>query len=173
MKLYSGKVTTIASDIIDRLAADGDIEVLAEERDEAILDVEAILKMYIQTDHEISEKAREILEMRGLDYAYLGRIKKSLAEEKGFIYGEESMDYIINQIIEMFMHSAHIEEVFSEDKVLRKKMAASIRKNTDLDEDIDKQVKDKIKNLEEGTATWEIEYAKIKDAVVKARKLED
>ena len=50
MKLYSGKIATIAGEIIKQLTEAGDVEV--SDAGEARLDVEAVLKEYIRTDRE-------------------------------------------------------------------------------------------------------------------------
>jgi uncharacterized protein len=40
-----------------------------------------------------------------------------------------------------------------------------------IDEEIDAEVRRRIKNLEEGTATWEVEYQKALDQIKKNRHL--
>jgi len=41
-----------------------------------------------------------------------------------------------------------------------------------VDDELDEEVRRKIKNLEEGTATWEIEYSKVLDQMKRNRGLE-
>ena len=171
MKLYEGKLPIIAHELVGALIDAELIEVLPEEREEAELDVQATLREYLRVEHEINERAREILQIRGLDFSAFFRIKKGLADEKGIAIGDEAVDYLVMQIIEQFMHSAHVEEVFGEDRELRVKMGPVIKKHTEMEDELDREVRDKIKNLEEGTADWEIEYARVMDNVKRVKKL--
>lgn len=172
MRLYEGKLPLIAEDLITTLTRAELIEVLPEAKSEAVLDVEATFKEYMRAEAEINERAREILQIRGLDFSNFYRIKKQLADEKGISIGEEMIDYVIRQVIEQFMHSAHVEEVFGDDRDLRLKMAPVIRKHTEMEEDLDREVRDRIKNLEEGSAEWEIEYREVMSNVKRLKRLD-
>jgi hypothetical protein len=63
------------------------------------------------------------------------------------------------------MHSSNVEEVFVEDHDLRRKMAVVLRKHMAVDEEVDRETREKIKNLEEGTRTWDIEYQKVMEQI--------
>src|SRR3954462_12952143 len=102
MKLYSGKIPTIAGDLLRKLKEAGDIEV--SDLHEAQLDIEAVLKEYLRLDRELTEKAKDLLEKRKLPYEQFQKVKRSLAEERDFGMGEESVAYLANQILEAFMH---------------------------------------------------------------------
>ena len=67
MRLYPGKVDSIAAEIITTLTQAGDIEV--SDNNEAQLDSAAVLKEYIRVDKELTERAKDILEIRGLPYS--------------------------------------------------------------------------------------------------------
>jgi hypothetical protein len=161
MKLYLGKVDSIATDIVGRLLADSDIEV--SERNEAELDVVSVLKEYVRLDRELTERAKDVMEIRGLPYAQFGRIKRSLADQKEFGLGEDGITWILNQLLETFMQSKAVDEIFADDATLRRKVRDILKKHMTVDEELDKEVRQRIKNLEEGSATWEIEYAKVMD----------
>ena len=163
MRLYPAKVDTIAAEIISKLSGDGDIE--TSDGKEAQLDAASVLKEYIRVDKELTERAKDILEIRGLPYAHLGRTKRQLAEQKDFGLGEEGITWICNQMLEAFMQSRHIEEVFSDDNTIRRKIKEIARKHMTVDETIDQEVRDRIKNLEEGTSAWEIEYSKVLEQI--------
>lgn len=163
MRLYPGKVDTIAAEIITKLSSDGDIEV--SDGKEAQLDAASVLKEYIRVDKELTERAKDILEIRGLPYAHLGRTKRQLAEQKDFGLGEEGITWICNQMLEAFMQSRHIEEVFADDVTMRRKIKDITRKHMMVDEAIDQEVRDRIKNLEEGTSAWEVEYGKVLEQI--------
>ena len=156
MKLYTGKIEPIATEIINRLVGDGDIEVA--DRGEAELDVASVLKEYVRLDRELTERAKDILEIRGLSYSAFGRTKRHLAEQKDFGLGEEAMSWIMTQLLELFMQSKHVDEIYAEDATLRRKMKDILRKHMAVDEELDREVRERIRNLEEGTQTWEIEY---------------
>src|SRR4051812_18134040 len=169
MRLYSGKIPTIAGEIVKTLVDAGDIAVV--DRAEAEMDAQAVLKEYLRLDREITDKAKDVLQKRGLPYEQFGKVKRTLAHEKGMGLGEEGLEWMTNQMIESFMQSPHIEEIFAEDTVLRKRMADVLKKHMLVDEELDEEVRRKIKNLEEGTATWEVEYTKVLDQMKRNRGL--
>jgi uncharacterized protein len=170
MRLYSGKIPTIATEVVKALVEAGDISVA--DRGEAEMDAQAVLKEYVRLDREITEKTKDTLQKRGLPYEQFGKVKRALAHEKGLGLGEEALEWMTGQMIESFMQSPHIEEIFAEDTVLRKRMADVLKKHMQVDEELDEEVRRKIRNLEEGTATWEIEYQKVLDQMKRNRGLE-
>ena len=163
MKLYTGKIPTIASEMIHSLVQTEDIEV--NDANEAQLDVEAVLKEYVRMDRECTDKAKDLLEQRKLPYGQFGKLKRAIAEERGFALGEEATSWISNQILETFMQSAHVDEVFADDVTLRKKLKEILKKHMMVDEELDQEVRQRIKNLQEGTQTWELEYAKVMEQI--------
>src|SRR5215468_774646 len=121
MRLYSGKVGTIATEI-DRTLIDGkDIE--AEHPREVQADVEAVLNQYLRTEKEAGDKAKDAMQSRGIPTTEFARMKKLAAEQMGIKVGDESIDYLLDQILEILMHSANVDEIFAEDVELRRKMA--------------------------------------------------
>jgi uncharacterized protein len=163
VKLYTGKIPSIASEIIGSFVADKDIEVV--DAHEAQLDVEAVLKEYVRMDREITDKAKDLLDQRKLPYGQFGKLKRGLADERGFALGDESTNWIANQVLETFMQSQHVDEVFADDVSLRKKLKVILQKHMQVDEELDEEVRKRIKNLEEGTQTWELEYAKVMEQI--------
>jgi hypothetical protein len=170
MRLYSGKIPVIGTELVRSLVEAGDIAVT--DKAEAELDVQAVLKEYLRLEREITERAKDMLQKRNLPYEQFGKVKRALAGEKGFGLGDDGLDWITNQLIESFMQSSHVEEIFAEDSVLRKKMADILKRHMMVEEEIDAEVRKRIKNLEEGTATWEVEYAKAVDQIKRNRGLE-
>lgn len=169
MRLFPGKVSIIAKEICDQLTRDNDIEVTSA--DEVCLDIEAVLKEYLRLDRELTDRAKDQLETRKLSYAQFGRVKKQVAEERGLGMGEDALQWIADQVIGCLMHSTNVEEVFVEDHDLRRKMAAILRRHMAVDEEVDKETREKIKNLEEGTRTWDIEYQKVMEQIKRKRGL--
>lgn len=171
MRLYAGKIPVIAAEIVKTLVDNDEMSVL--DRGESELDVQAILKEYLRLERECTEKAKDLLQKRNLPYEHFGKIKRQLAAEKGFALGDESLDWITTQMIESFMQSPHVEEVFADDATLRKRMTDILKKHMLIDDEIDAEVRRRIKNLEEGTATWEVEYQKALGQIKKNRRLDE
>jgi uncharacterized protein len=170
MRLYSGKIPLICGEIVRQLTAEGDIE--TSEPAEVELDVESVLKEYIRTDRELTEKAKDVLDRRKLPYGQFGKVKRAMADELGFGLGEEALNWICSQVTETFMQSGHVEEIYSDDATLRKKMREILRKHMMVDEELDEEVRKRIKNLEEGTQTWDVEYAKVLEQIKRTRGLD-
>jgi uncharacterized protein len=171
MKIYRGKIRPISEEIVKNLIAEGDIEVAPEEVEEVILDIEAIIKEYIRLDEEINRQARDLLQQKSMSYTEFGKIKRELAEEKKFEIGDRAIYWIGSQILECFMVNSRIDEVYSEDWVMRKKIAQIFNTNLGLDEQIDKEARARIKNIVEGTPEWDIEYRKVFDQIARKKGL--
>src|SRR6476646_3399767 len=137
MRLYSGKIPTVGSEIVKALVEAGDIEVT--DRAEAEMDVQAVLKEYIRLDREITDKAKDVLQKKNLPYEQFGKVKRTLAGEKAFGLGEDGLEWMTTQMIESFMQSPHIAEIFVEDSVLRKHMVDILKKHMQVDEELTRQ----------------------------------
>ena len=160
----------VGTEIVKSLVDAGDIEVT--DRTEAEMDVQAVLKEYLRVDREITEKAKDLLQKRNLPYEQFGKIKRTLAGEKAFGLGEDGLEWMTTQMIESFMQSPHIEEIYVDDSILRKLMSDILKKHMQVDEELDEEVRRRIKNLEEGTSTWEVEYSKVLDQIKRNRGLD-
>ncbi|MSQ83955.1 MAG: DUF507 family protein [Myxococcales bacterium] len=161
MRLYPGKVSAIAHDMVAGLSTSGDIEIATELVAEVVLDVESVLREYIRLDRDVTDRAREKISREGLEFTQLNKIKQKIAEERNFGVGDRAVEYITKQIIEALLHSRHVAEVFGEDNVLRRSLRDVINRHTHVDDDLDQEVRRRIKNLQEGTSTWEVEYQKV------------
>ncbi len=170
MKLYSGKIPAVAEELVRSLSEAQDIEVSS--REEAKLDVEAVLKEYLRMDRELTDRAKDVMEQKGLGYGQFSKVKRSLAEERDFGIGDEATGWIANQVLETFMHSPHVEEVFADDPTLRRKTRDILKKYMAVDDELDEEVRRRIKNLAEGTQTWEIEYQKVMGEMKRKHGLE-
>jgi hypothetical protein len=159
MRLFSGKISTISEEIVRTLSAEGDIE--CEQPAEVVLDIESVLKEYLRYERSISDEAKNRLETRGLPYAQLGKLRSQVAKEKGAPQADDVLPYLLDQILNILFHSRNVDEIFAEDAELRKKLTVVLRKHMDVGGELDEEVRSKIKNLEEGTASFEIEYQRI------------
>ncbi len=171
MRLYKTKIPNVAALIVERLIKDEDIEVSNVE--EANLDIEAVLNEFLRLDREITEEAKDHLERRGLSYSSFGRVKRDLAERRGVGAGEETLSWICNQVLETFMHSPHVEEVFSEDLIMRRKMKEILRNAMAVESELDEEVRKRIKNIKEGTDAWDIEYKHKMNQIRRKHGLDD
>lgn len=169
MRLYATKIPIIAKEIIRQLTAAQQLEV--NNPDEAELDIQSVLKEYVRRDREVTEETKDILERRGLSHSQFGKVKRQVAERKAHGMGDEGMIWICNQILETFMQSQFVEEVFAGDVELRKAMTEIIRKHTAVDEELDTEVRQRIKNLAEGSAQWDVEYARVMEQIRRNRGL--
>ena len=163
MRLYASKIPTIVDGLVKALVHSGDIEVAHHNEFKA--DVDSILREYLRMSRELTERAKDQLESRGLDYSQLHRIRRQIAESMDFGTGEEGIKWIANQLIELFMQSQWVDEIYSEDALMRRKIQEVLHRNMQADEDLDREVRSHLKHLAEGTESFEIEYEKKLEAV--------
>ncbi len=160
MRLYPGQAKSIARELCAKLVRDEAVEIEAERRMDAEVDMDSVLMNYIRTDREITNEARDTVRDRGLGNSALGRIKRRLARERGFAVGEDAVDWLVDQLIEMIMYTGNIEEVYVEDRDLRRTINKVLRDHTQVESELETQARNKLKNLQEGSAAWELEYEK-------------
>ena len=165
MKLYSGRIPSISSEIVRSLTDGGEIEVVSAP--EVELDVASVLKEYLRVDRELTDRAKDMMEQRHLPYAQFARLKRELAEQMDFGLGDEALNWICTQLFETFMHSANVDEVFADDATFRRRVKDILRKHMALEEEMDAEVRGRIKNLSEGTAAWEHEYTRVLEQIRK------
>jgi uncharacterized protein len=169
MRLFSGKVPTIASESVRALLASKDIETESPKEVEA--DVAAVLNQYLSDEREVNDRANDMLERTGKPNTDYQRVRALVAEQKGIKVGDETLDYLLDQIVEMLMHSNNVEEVFVEDVELRRKMAPIFKKHMAADTTLDAEVRAQIRHVREGTREWEIEYARVLERVKRTKGL--
>lgn len=166
MRLFSGKVVALSEELVKALVDGKHIE--CESPREVARDLESIFSSYLTTEREVIERAKEMSQNRPAEF---GRLKRLIAQEKGIQVGDEMLDYLLDQSIEMLMHSNNVEEVFSEDHVLRKTMRTILRKYLEIDEAVEQEVRGKLKHVEEGSRLWEVEYQRVMSDIERRRKL--
>jgi len=169
MRLYSGKVPSIATEVVRALVAAKDIETESPKQVEA--DVTAVLNQYLADEREVNERAKDVLERTNKPQSEYGRVRQLVAEERGIKVGDDTLDYLLDQVVEMMMHSSHVEEVYVEDVELRRKMAPVFKKHMAVDDTIDAEVRAQLRHAREGTREWEIEYARVLEQVKRKKGL--
>ena len=168
MRLYGGKVGAIATDVVRALLANKDIE--TESAKEVEADVRSVLDQYLADEREVNDRAKQIIERTGKPTSELHRVRQLAADEKGIKLGDESLDYLLDQVVEMFQNSHHVEEIWVEDVDLRRRMAPVFKKYM-TDDDLDSEIRSQLRHVKEGTSQWEIEYARVRDIVKRKRGL--
>jgi hypothetical protein len=172
LKLYRGKVPIIAQTMVKSLVDENAIEVEPENQPEVRLDIESVLKEYLRTEREINDEARELMTSRGESFSSFGKIKRTVARKRGFGLGEESIDWIMSQLIEVLLHTSHVEEVWAEDHEMRRLMRDVLRKHMNVEEELDRNVRDKIKNLEQGSNDWDVKHQQEMEKLRRIKGLE-
>jgi hypothetical protein len=170
MRLYPGKIPIISAEIVGVLSEGGEIELA--DASEAQLDVQAVLKEYLRRERDIGEEAKEYIARRNLSYSSFSKVKKMISQQQDFGVGDETISYIIQQVILAFENSNNFEEIYADDQELTVKIRSILRKHMDLDEDLDSEVRERIKNLDEGTRNWEVEYDKVMEQIKRKRGLD-
>ena len=170
MRLYSGKIGPIVDDLVRELTAQNDIEV--EDDIEVRMDLEAVLREFVRRERQLIDESKDRMEREGLGYGKLGKMRQRVAKEMGFPQQDETLPYLIDQLLNMLFHSNNVAEIYADDATLRKKMTPILRRHMEVDTGLDAEVRSKIKNLQEGTAAFEVEYAKVMDQIKHKRGLE-
>lgn len=168
MRIYSSQYTLIAGDIIRALTRKELVEIEETQVSEAELDVIGVLREYNRITREINDQSRD----QTADRAEAMRLRRRLAKEKGVGFGEEGLVYVIEQIIETLMVSPNIEEIFGTDRELRAVITPILDSHTrerDREDELDVLVRGRIKNLEEGTSAWDIEYQRVQSQLRRTR----
>ena len=171
MRLYPKVIPTIARETIQTLMQDGDVEIETLRIADAEMDMAAIMKEYLAAEERVNAATREALERRGYDHSRLNQVKREMADVRGFKMGDEGIEYVIDQMIEFLLISRNVEEVYAEDTILRKKIFALFKKHLDVDDEIDREARARLKHLQEGTQAFEIEYAKTIELLRRSRGL--
>lgn len=169
MRLFAGKVPVIAQEIVKALTDGEDIE--TSNAAEVQADLESVLKEHLRQERRVVDEAKNRMEIRGMTYSELGKMKNQVAKDLKVQTGEDALPYMLEQLLEMLFHSANVEEIFAEDAVLRKKITAILRRHMDVEQELDREVRSKIKNLEEGTSAFETEYARVMDQIKRNKRL--
>lgn len=172
MRILRERVSTIAQNVVNTLLDQELIEAVEGAKAEVVLDVESVLNEYRRMDYELTEKARDIVATRAMEYSQTFKIKAKLAQDRGFGLYEEAIPWIIHQVVELLLQSHHVEEVYGEDTELRAALIPVLKRELNVDDKLDQEVKKRIKNLQEGTSDYEIEYQKTMEQIRSAQKLD-
>jgi hypothetical protein len=169
MRLYSARIPKLAKEMVAPLIKDGDIE--AESPSEVEADIVAVLNQYMRDEQAASDRAKELVAQRNLPPTEFGRIKKLVADEKKIKVGEDAIDYLLDQLVEMLFHSTNVSEVFVEDYVLRRKMREPLRRMSAEEDELQAEVRSQLKHVKEGSSVWEVEYRRMMEDIKRRKGL--
>lgn len=169
MFLPHNQVSPAAKEMLDLLVEAGDIE--TDLPREVQLDLEAVLNQYLRTEQDLMRRARDTLSARGLPNREFGKVLRALADQKKVKVGEDALDYVLEQLVEMLLNSSNVEEIFAQDHELRRKLREPLRKRQGSSEDLDKAVRSQMKHVQEGTTLWEVEYQRMMEDIRRRRGL--
>lgn len=168
MRIYSSQYNLVASDIIRALIAKDLVEIEDDLIEEAELDVVGVIREYNRVSRQITQQSRD--QSHGGDHGEANRLRRRLAKERGIGLGEDGVTYVIEQIIETLLASPNFEEIYAEDRELRAVITPIINSHSRGKEDeLDAMVRSRIRNLEEGSASWDIEYERVMGTLRKTR----
>jgi uncharacterized protein len=171
MRLYPKVIPIISREVVQKLMQDGDIEVETLRIADAEMDMSAIMREYLANEERVNQATREALERRGYDHSKFTQVKREMADVRGFKMGDDGIEYVINQMIEFLLISRNVEEVYAADNLLRGKIHTIMKKHLDVDDEIDREARSRLKHLQEGTSAFDIEYNKTVEQIRRARGL--
>jgi hypothetical protein len=169
MRLFSGRITPIATEVVRVLTSANDIETEAPK--EVVADVESVLKQYLATEKDVNEQTKDLLERTGRGMSEFSRVRNQMADQAGIKVGDEMLDYLLDQVVQIFHHSHNVDEIYAQDVELRRKMAQVFKKHMGEDSALDAEVRGQLKHLNEESRTWDVEYARVLEQVKRKRGL--
>ncbi len=175
MRLFRGRVEDAANEILKGLGKAELVEVQQEQLEEVQKDIESVMFEYIRIEREIADRSKDIASRQGLDFGAAQRIRRNLAKDKRIGIEDETLDYVVRQIIEMLESSSHVDEVFGEDHELNRIVAPILRDQmASPEEQLGLEIDRRMRHLKdsEGSIPWEIEYKRIKADLERLKKLD-
>jgi hypothetical protein len=167
MWLTRAKMPALASSIVKALV---DAELIETESPGGVqADMLAVLEQYLRDEHDISTKARDLAAARGAAQDEVNRLRKELARQQGVGVGDDAIDYILAQLLEMLMHSGNVDEIFAQDHQLKLAMRTPLRNEQTAADQVDEVVRKRLKHVQEGSSQWEIEYQRMREEMTRRR----
>jgi uncharacterized protein len=167
MWLTRAKMPALASSIVKALV---DAELIETESPGGVqADMLAVLEQYLRDEHDISTKARDLAAARGAAPDEVNRLRKELARQQGVGVGDDAIDYILAQLLEMLMHSGNVDEIFAQDHQLKLAMRTPLRNEQTAADQVDEVVRKRLKHVQEGSSQWEIEYQRMREEMTRRR----
>lgn len=173
MRIYRERIPSISKATVDELLKKELIEVVDGDRGEVDLDIESVLREYRRRDYELTERAKDIVATQSMDSSRVHRVKARLAKEAQFGLYDDAIDYLVRQMIEILLQSNHVEDIYGSDQELIAAIAPVLKRELNVESELDREVRARIKNLQEGTVDYDIEFQKTMEQIRAARRLDD
>ena len=167
MKLYRGKITVIAQELVQRLIDEGDVEVDPTMKAEAEMDIQSIMLSYLKQERRLGDVVRDFIALNQIDYDRRGEIRREKAKERNHPTGDRVMPYLAGQFNQMIMNSPNFDEVYSLDTVIRAKIFEVLRKHNVNENELREEARNKLKHLDENSMEYQILY---RDAIAEVRR---
>lgn len=161
MALYRKIIPQIARDILRNLCIQEAIEVDDAKMQEAELDLAGVMVAHQNIEEKISQEASDTIARLKLPKEKFLQMKQKFAEKYKVKVGDESIEYLIEQLLEALFASKNIEEIFASDTDLRKIIKSCMDKTLKISSEIEQEAKSRLKNIKEGTPEWDIEYPRM------------
>ena len=161
MKIYKSRIPIIAADVARALIDAEAVEVAEEQKSLFIQDIADVLTSYIETERKIHEEAQDLIANRNVDFSSLGRFKRELAKKCNFGLGDDAIDGLTDHIIDLLYHPENVDEIWADNPQIRKISREVLYRHTQIDDDLDAEVRAKIKNLSEGSVAWDVRYQQV------------
>jgi hypothetical protein len=161
MALYRKVIPKIARDIIRTLCSQEAIEVEESRMSEAELDLAAVMVGHLNAEEEISRQAAETLARLNMPKERFAQMKLRFAEKSGIKIGDDGIEYLLGQLLEALFASKNIDEIFSEDIELRRIIKECMAKSLKISDEVEQEARGRLKNIQEGTPEWDIEYPRM------------
>jgi uncharacterized protein len=129
MKLVASAVHPIASEVVQRLVADGSIEIERKRSADAEQDLSGIMREYLTGEEEVVTATRHALARRGLDETSFSSVQQEMADVRGFRLGDAGIRHVVAQLADSLLVSRHVEEVFASDEALRQQILGVMQKH--------------------------------------------
>ena len=156
MRLYKAKFSVIAKDAIELLVNDGDIDVEPDNREDAMEDLVAIMVEFNNRDYDLRNRVRDYMSDENIPADRKGKIRNMLAERMGHPRGDDVARFLCRQFVECMMISRFVEEVYTEDRLIYRKLMGVLRSHEVDERAIRDEAKTRVKNVKEGTVDYEI-----------------
>jgi hypothetical protein len=88
-------------------------------------------------------------------------MKLRFAEKSGIKIGDDGIEYLLGQLLEALFASKNIDEIFSEDIELRRIIKECMAKSLKISDEVEQEARGRLKNIQEGTPEWDIEYPRM------------
>lgn len=171
MKIYRKKIGPIAEEIVNTLVRDEDIEIRGGLFNTVVKDISNFIEDYAKQEQALSDEAKVKMENEGLSVEHLVKVKNILAQQRGVKLGDDALEYLAEKIIKYLFTEDAIEEVYSDDPSMKKKIYDIFRKHTFVEDDLDKEVRARLKNIPETSPIFKIEYEKVLREIKRKRGL--